>query len=76
MVDPIDEDSVRIFRFKGKKYDRRIVGGNITSPLLPGFSLPLRDVFAMPRFLPSALLEQMAAKRTRARSRASRDRVN
>ena len=71
IVDPLDEDSVRIFRFKGKKYERRIVGGNITSPLLPGFSLPLRDVFAMPRFFPAELLERMVAKRTRAHSSAS-----
>ena len=71
MIDPIDEDSVRIFRFKGRKYDRRIVGGNITSPLLPGFSLPLREVFAMPRFLPAELLEKMEAKRRRPRSRVN-----
>jgi len=76
VIDPIDEDSVRIFRFQGKRYDRRIVGGNITSPLLPGFSLPLREVFAMPRLLPAQLLSQMEAKRKRPRSRASRGRVN
>ncbi|PYQ28323.1 MAG: hypothetical protein DMF56_16050 [Acidobacteria bacterium] len=76
MIDPLEEDSVRIFRFKGKKYERRIVGGKITSPLLPGFSLPLRDVFAMRPSLAAALRLRMEAKSTRPRSRVSPDRVH
>lgn len=45
IVDPID-DSVRILRLEGKQYERIIVGGNITSPLFPGFSLGLKKLFA------------------------------
>jgi len=45
LVDP-DDDSIRILRLSGRKFERIIVGGNITSPLLPGFSLGLRDLFA------------------------------
>lgn len=45
IADPI-EDAVRIHRLNGKQYERIIVGGAITSPLLPGFALPLKDVFA------------------------------
>lgn len=45
IVDPVD-DSVRILRLEGKQYERIIVGGNITSPLFPGFSLGLKKLFA------------------------------
>ena len=45
LVDPGDY-TVRILRLSGKQYERIIVGGAITSPLLPGFSLALKDVFA------------------------------
>jgi len=45
IVDPM-EDAVRILRLSGARYERIIVGGAITSPLLPGFSLALKDVFA------------------------------
>ena len=45
IVDPID-DAVRIMRLSGKQFERMIVGGDITSPLLPGFSLALKDIFA------------------------------
>ena len=48
IVDP-EDDSVRILRLSGRKFDYIIVGGNIRSPLVPGFSLPLRKLFAMPR---------------------------
>jgi Uma2 family endonuclease len=45
IVDPID-DSVRILRLEGKQYERIIVGGDLTSPLFPGFSLGLKKLFA------------------------------
>lgn len=48
IVDP-EDDSLRILRLSGRKFDYIIVGGNIRSPLLPGFSLPLKKLFAMPR---------------------------
>ncbi len=48
IVDP-EDDSIRILRLSGRKFDYIIVGGNIRSPLLPGFSLPLKKLFAMPR---------------------------
>jgi len=44
IVDPID-DSVRILRLEGKQYERIIVGGRLTSPLFPGFSLQLKKLF-------------------------------
>src|ERR1044071_6667416 len=76
IVDPIDEDSVRIVRFKDRKFERRIVGGNITTPLLPGFALPLRDVFAMTPSLAAALRARMESTPIAPRSRASSRRVN
>lgn len=45
LVDPSD-DTFRILRLNGERYERIIVGGAITSPLLPGCSFPLRDLFA------------------------------
>jgi len=45
IVDPVD-DSVRILRLDGKHFERIVVGGEIKSPLLPGFSLAVKDVFA------------------------------
>ena len=48
IVDP-EDDSLRILRLSGRKFDYIIVGGNIRSPLLPGFSLPLKKLFAGPR---------------------------
>jgi Uma2 family endonuclease len=76
IVDPIDEDSVRIVRFKDRKFERRIVGGNITTPLLPGFALPLRDVFAMTPSLAAALRARMESTPIAPRSRGSSRRVN
>ena len=47
IVDP-EDDSIHILRLSGQKFERIVVGGNIRSPLLPGFSLPLKKLFAMP----------------------------
>jgi len=49
IVDP-EDDTIRILRLSGEKYERIIVGGNITSPLLPGFSVALKAIFAEPRY--------------------------
>lgn len=46
IVDP-DELGVRVFRREGDRFAAVDVGDTITSPLLPGFALPLSDVFAM-----------------------------
>jgi Uma2 family endonuclease len=45
MVDP-DEESVVVCRRTGHRFDLLRVSDAITSPLLPGFSLPLSEVFA------------------------------
>jgi len=50
IVDP-EDDTLRILHLSGEKYDRIIVGGNITSPLLPGFSVTLKAIFAGPRYV-------------------------
>ena len=48
IVDP-EDDSIRILRLSDNKFERIIVGGDIRSPLLPGFSLSLKKLFAGPR---------------------------
>ncbi|HYC92471.1 MAG TPA: Uma2 family endonuclease [Thermoanaerobaculia bacterium] len=45
IVDP-DESSVRIFRRSGERFTPADAGDTLTTPLLPGFALPLRDLFA------------------------------
>jgi len=44
IVDPQTE-SLRIHRHNGRRYEAVDVAGTITSPLFPGFSLPLSEVF-------------------------------
>ena len=46
IVDP-DELGVRVFRREGDRFVPVEVGDTITTPLLPGFVLPLSDIFAM-----------------------------
>jgi Uma2 family endonuclease len=46
IVDP-DELGVRVFRREGNRFAPVDVGDTITTPLLPGFTLPLSDIFAM-----------------------------
>jgi Uma2 family endonuclease len=46
IVDP-DELGVRVFRREGDRFAPVEVGDTITSPLLPGFALPLSEIFAM-----------------------------
>jgi len=50
IIDP-EDDVVHILRLSGEKYERIIVGGNITSPLLPGFSVTLKAIFIGPRYV-------------------------
>ena len=50
IADP-EDDTVRILRLSGKKYERIIVGGKVTSPLLPGFSVTLKAIFTEPRYV-------------------------
>lgn len=45
IVDPF-EDAVRIFRRENDRFVRVETGDPLTTPLLPGFALPLADVFA------------------------------
>jgi Uma2 family endonuclease len=50
VVDP-EPELVKIYRAKGREYTQAAEintedGGDITSPLLPGFSLPIAEVFA------------------------------
>jgi Uma2 family endonuclease len=45
IADP-DADTIRIHRHTGRRYEAIDVTDTITSPLLPGFSLPLSEVFA------------------------------
>lgn len=45
IVDPFDE-SVRVFRRENERFILTAATDPITSPLLPGFALPVRDVFA------------------------------
>ena len=42
-----DELGVRVFRRAGEKFAPVEVGDAITTPLLPGFALPLRTIFRM-----------------------------
>jgi Uma2 family endonuclease len=44
IVDP-DESSVSIFRRSGDRFVRITAGDAVTTPLLPGFTLPLRTLF-------------------------------
>ncbi|HUR79411.1 MAG TPA: Uma2 family endonuclease [Thermoanaerobaculia bacterium] len=46
IIDP-DELAIRVFRLDGDKFALVDVGDTITTPLLPGFALPLSDIFAM-----------------------------
>jgi Uma2 family endonuclease len=46
IVDP-DELAVRVFRRAGARFAPVDVGDTITTPLLPGFELPLSVIFAM-----------------------------
>ena len=46
IVDPEDR-SVKVFRRAGARFAVAAIGDTLTSPLLPGFALPLRDLFAM-----------------------------
>lgn len=46
IVDP-DEMEVRVFRRVSGKFERIDVGDAITTPLLPGFTLPLSAIFRM-----------------------------
>lgn len=45
IVDPFEE-RVKIFRHNGDRFLPAEVAGTITTPLLPGFSLALRDLFS------------------------------
>lgn len=44
IVDP-DEDVVTVFRREGERFRRVDPGDTITTPLLPGFALPLSAIF-------------------------------
>jgi Uma2 family endonuclease len=46
IVDP-DELGIRVFRRAGDKFQPAEVGDTITTPLLPGFALPLSRIFRM-----------------------------
>jgi len=41
-----DDRSVEIYRRSGEKFARVDLGDTVTSPLLPGFALSVRDLFA------------------------------
>jgi Uma2 family endonuclease len=44
IVDP-DESSVSVFRRSGNRFVRVNVGDTVTTPILPGFALPLHQLF-------------------------------